>query len=84
MERLIITEALTRAQQGKEADPNLPEQPHEIIEQAPECWQAGAAVVHIQARDRAGKPTPNPDVFFEIVEWCSNDTREERGGDALF
>ena len=52
MEKLIITVALTGAQQGKDANPNLPEQPEEIIQQAIECWQAGAAAVHIHARDR--------------------------------
>lgn len=68
MERLIITAALTGAQQGKEANPNLPEQPHEIIEQALECWNAGAAIVHIHARDERGRPTANPHIFQEIVD----------------
>ncbi len=68
MEKLIITVALTGAQQGKEANPNLPEQPEEIIQQAIECWQAGAAAVHIHARDREGKPTASPEIFGEIVE----------------
>jgi len=68
MEKLIITTALTGAQQGKEANPNLPEQPKEIIKQAIECWESGAAIVHIHARDREGKPTADPEVFREIVD----------------
>jgi len=68
MERLIITAALTGAQQGKEANPNLPEQPEEIIQQAIECREAGATIVHIHARDREGKPTADPGVFREIVD----------------
>lgn len=68
MERLIITAALTGAQQGKEANPNLPEQPQEIVRQALECWEAGVAVVHIHARDPEGKPTADPNVFGEIVD----------------
>lgn len=68
MEKLIITAALTGAQQGKEANPNLPEQPGEIIQQAIECWQAGAAIVHIHARDKEGNPTASPEVFKEIVD----------------
>ncbi len=68
MKSLIITAALTGAQQGKAANPNLPEQPREIIQQALECWKAGAAVVHIHARDREGKPTADPEVFKEIVD----------------
>jgi len=68
LEKLIITAALTGAQQGKEANPNLPEQPEEIIRHAIECWEAGAAMVHIHARDREGKPTAEPKVFKEISD----------------
>lgn len=68
MDRVIITAALTGAQQGKVANPNLPEQPAEIIQQAVACWRAGAAVVHIHARDAAGRPTSDVAVFREIAE----------------
>jgi len=68
MDKLIITAALTGAQQGKEANPNLPEQPDEIIQQAIECWRAGAAIVHIHARDERGKATAEVRVFRRIVE----------------
>jgi 3-keto-5-aminohexanoate cleavage enzyme len=68
MEKLIITAALTGAQHGKAANPNLPEQPQEIIQQAVACWEAGAAIVHIHARDAEGKPTADPAVFKEIVD----------------
>jgi 3-keto-5-aminohexanoate cleavage enzyme len=66
--KVIITCALTGAQQGKEANPNLPEQPDEIIRQAVECWRAGAAIVHIHARDARGKATSDVAVFRRIVE----------------
>lgn len=68
MDKLIITAALTGAQQGKEANPNLPEQPDEIIRQAVKCWRAGAAIVHIHARDERGKATSDVRVFRRIVE----------------
>ncbi len=68
MDKLIITAALTGAQQGKEANPTLPEQPDEIIRQAVECWRAGAAIVHIHARDERGKATSDVRVFRRIVE----------------
>lgn len=68
MEKLIITAALTGAQHGKKANPNLPEQPEEIIQQAIECREKGAAIVHIHARDREGKPTADPGVFKEISD----------------
>jgi len=74
MEKLIITAALTGGQHGKEANPNLPEQPDEIIEQAVRCWAAGAAAVHIHARDKQGRATADPVVFQEIVEGIKNQT----------
>lgn len=67
MAKTIITCALTGAQQGKEANPNLPEQPDEIIQQGLDAWRAGASVLHIHARDKNGKATGNVAVFKEIV-----------------
>ena len=43
-EPVIITCALTGGIHGKEANPNLPEQPDEIVEQGVEAWRAGAAI----------------------------------------
>ena len=68
MEKLIVTAALTGAQQGKAATPNLPEQPEEIVQQALDCWRAGAAVVHLHARDKNGRPTADVEVFRQIFE----------------
>jgi len=68
MEKLIVTAALTGAQQGKAANPNIPEQPEEIVQQAIECRQAGAAIVHIHARDKDGRPTADVEVFRRIFE----------------
>jgi len=67
-EKVIVTCALTGAQQGKAANPNLPEQPPEIIQQAVDAREAGAAIVHIHARDGSGKPTADVGVFQEIAE----------------
>ncbi len=67
MNRVIVTCALTGAQQGKEANPNLPEQPGEIIAQAVEAWQAGAAILHVHARDGEGRATADVGVFRTIV-----------------
>lgn len=67
MGKVIITCALTGAQQGKEANPNLPEQPEEIIEQGLAAWRSGAAILHIHARDKQGNPTGDVAVFEKIV-----------------
>ena len=55
MDKLIITCAITGGGHGKESNPNLPEQPEEQIEQAIACWNAGAAMIHVHARDKDGK-----------------------------
>lgn len=68
MNRTIVTCALTGAQQGKEANPALPEQPEEIVAQAVEAWNAGAAILHIHARDAAGKATSDVETFRTIVD----------------
>ena len=71
MEKLIITAALTGGIHGKEANPALPEQPDEIIKDAIDCWNAGAAIVHLHARDPEGRGVGDPGVFREINEGIS-------------
>lgn len=68
MSKTIVTCALTGAQQGKETNPALPEQPAEIIEQGLDAWRAGASILHIHARDASGKASSDVAVFREIVE----------------
>lgn len=68
MSKTIVTCALTGAQQGKEANPALPEQPAEIIEQGIDAWRAGASILHIHARDANGKASSDVAVFREIVD----------------
>ncbi|KAB3532711.1 3-keto-5-aminohexanoate cleavage enzyme [Alkaliphilus serpentinus] len=68
MEKLIITAALTGAEVTREQQPNLPLTPDEIANEAYECYQAGAAMVHVHARDGEGKPTQSYDVYKEIKE----------------
>ena len=63
---VIITAALTGGIPTKAMNPALPEQPHEIIQAAYECYNEGAAIVHMHARDKEGKPTGDWRVFAEI------------------
>ena len=66
-EKLIITVATTGAFQGKEANPNLPEQPEEIAKATYDSWNEGASIVHIHARERGtNKPTSDPGILREI------------------
>jgi 3-keto-5-aminohexanoate cleavage enzyme len=63
---VIITVALTGGIHTKSANPNLPEQPAEIAQAAYECYNEGAAIVHIHARDPQGKPAGDPEIYSEI------------------
>ncbi|MDU2063277.1 MAG: 3-keto-5-aminohexanoate cleavage protein [Sporomusaceae bacterium] len=65
--KVIITIAPTGNVPTKEMNPNLPVTPAEIAAQIYECWQAGAAVAHIHARDKEGKPTSDVNVYREIM-----------------
>jgi 3-keto-5-aminohexanoate cleavage enzyme len=67
-DKVIITVAQTGALVTKSMNPSLPEQPEEIAESAYACHQEGAAICHIHARDKEGKPTGSKDVFEEIHE----------------
>lgn len=62
----IVTCALTGGAHTKADWPNLPEQPDEIVAQGIAAWKAGAAVLHIHARDPDGTNTTNIDVYREI------------------
>jgi 3-keto-5-aminohexanoate cleavage enzyme len=65
-EKLIITVATTGTIHGKEVNPNLPEQPDEIAQAAYECWNEGASIVHVHARDKNGKGTSDPEILKDI------------------
>lgn len=64
--KVIITVAQTGAFHGKEANPNIPLTPAEIAQSALDCYNAGAAVVHIHARDKEGLSTNDPKIYSEI------------------
>ncbi len=65
-DKVIITVAQTGALVNKEMNPNVPEQPDEIITSAKECFDEGAAIVHIHARDKSGNNTSDPEIFKAI------------------
>jgi len=68
MEKLIITAALTGAEVTKEIQPNLPLTPEEIGIESKACFDAGASIVHIHARDDQGEPTQGYEVYKKIKE----------------
>ncbi len=65
-DKVIITVAQTGALVTKQMNPHLPEQPEEIASSAYACYNEGAAIVHIHARDRSGQNTSRVEIFQEI------------------
>jgi 3-keto-5-aminohexanoate cleavage enzyme len=66
-EKLIILVAPTGEQPYREEGPHVPVTPKEIAEEAFRCYQAGASIVHVHARDEKTKgPTSDLRVFKEI------------------
>ncbi len=64
--KLIITVAPTGGFHGKENVPNLPTSPAEIAQATYDCYNAGAAIVHIHARDQDGNPTNDLSILGDI------------------
>jgi 3-keto-5-aminohexanoate cleavage enzyme len=65
--KVIVTASLNGAFVSKSMNPRVPEQPDEIARAAAECYDTGAAIVHIHARDEEGKPCGTREKFEEIV-----------------
>ena len=69
MEKLIITAAITGSRITREETPYIPITPEEIVTSATECWEAGAAIVHIHVRDpNTGLGTQDTELFRQVVE----------------
>ncbi len=64
--KLIITVALTGGVHRKNVNPALPEQPEEIAQAAIECYNEGAAILHLHARDSEGNPSCDPIIYSRI------------------
>ena len=66
--KVIVSCAITGAIHTPTMSPALPVTPEQIVEQSVEAARAGAAVLHLHARDpRDGRPTPDPDVFMQFL-----------------
>jgi len=65
---VVITAALLGAETTRARNPNLPLTPAEIATAAYEAWQAGASVVHLHVRDKAGEPTQARETFAETID----------------
>jgi uncharacterized protein (DUF849 family) len=68
MQKVIITCAVTGAIHTPSMSPNLPVTPEEIIEASLGAAAAGAAIIHLHARDPVtGKPDQSPEAFAKFL-----------------
>jgi uncharacterized protein (DUF849 family) len=76
--KVIITCAVTGSIHTPTMSPHLPVTPGEIATQAIEAANAGAAILHLHARNpRTGQPTADPEVFMQFLP------RIKKGCDAV-
>jgi len=68
MDKVIITCAVTGSIHTPTMSPHLPVTPEEIATQAIDAARAGAAILHLHARNpQTGQPTADPDVFMQFL-----------------
>jgi len=66
--KVIVTCAVTGAIHVPSQTPYLPVTPDEIADSAVGAAEAGAAILHLHARNpEDGSPTPDPDVFMQFL-----------------
>ncbi len=67
--KVIITCAVTGESPYNKAHPNFPITPQQIADAALEAEEAGAAAVHLHARDpETGAGSSDPELFLEVVD----------------
>jgi len=78
LQPLVITAAITGSITSAEQTQALPVSQEEIVDAAVTSWQAGAAIVHLHAREADGTPTQDPRQFAPLIEGI-----KARGCDAV-
>lgn len=68
MEKLIITCAITGAEVTKAQNPAVPYTKDEMALAAYEAMQAGAAIIHLHAREDHGTPTQRKERYLELIQ----------------
>lgn len=86
--KVIVTVAPTGSLPTRQDNPHLPITPEEIAEETRRSYEAGAAVVHLHARDpETGAPTAAPEIYGACLEQirarCPIVTQITTGGGAV-
>lgn len=84
--KVAITVAQTGALVSKKMNPAVPEQPDEIAQSSYDCYNEGAAIVHIHARDKDNVNSGDPIIFKKIHDKirqkCNIIIQDSTGGGA--
>jgi uncharacterized protein (DUF849 family) len=73
--KVIITCAVTGSIHTPTMTPYLPLTPDEIAQASIGAAEAGAAIIHLHARDpKDGRPTPDPEVFMQFLPRIKQNT----------
>jgi len=73
--KVIITCAVTGSAHTPTMSPNLPYTAEDVIAQSVAAIEAGAAIIHLHARDpKDGRPTADPAVFLEYLKGIKHST----------
>ena len=70
---LLINFVPTGMVPRKSSNPNVPEQPNEIIDEVLEAYNKGITIAHLHARDIDGNPSHCPEIYAKLVEGIRND-----------
>ena len=66
--KVVITCAVTGSIHTPTMSPYLPLTPDEVAKDAIAAAEAGAAILHLHARDpKDGRPTPDPKIFMQFL-----------------
>jgi 3-keto-5-aminohexanoate cleavage enzyme len=67
-EKIAISATINGAFFTRNANPNVPVTPREIIKSAEECIEAGATIIHLHVRDEKGYNVLDVDLFRRTIE----------------
>ncbi len=65
--KVIITVAINGGMQQDRDGAVVPKQPEEIGEAAARCYEAGAAMIHVHARDAQGRNSGDREIYSQII-----------------
>jgi len=72
-QKMIVTAAVNGSVPTKEDTPHVPITPEEVVQDAVQCWEAGASVVHIHARREDGGQSHDREYFRRCLEGISDE-----------